>query len=208
MPCRFSFDAEKRGRSKVGPTVAVRATYGRVTTKGSTKRAWMAVALLAVACGSGSAGEGTEPGAGGTSGVVGSGGASTAGSSDVGSGGSFATGPGSGGSVSSGGEGGGGTSGAGASGVGGAAGGRADGGGMAGAGGSTQDAGAPDSGANALDPEIATAVASVSTMRIGGAIDMLAGFPTRNACATPAMAQTGIVAAHDWVRGQFQAIPG
>jgi hypothetical protein len=59
-----------------------------------------------------------------------------------------------------------------------------------------------------LDPQIAAAVASVSSSRIGSAIDTLAAFPTRNACATPAAAASGIVAARDWVRSQYQSIAG
>jgi hypothetical protein len=81
--------------------------------------------------------------------------------------------------------------------------------GTAGSGGkSMPDAGSPDSGTNGLDPAIGGAVGGVSGTRIGSAINMLAGFPTRNACATPGSAASGIVAARDWIRGQFQAIAG
>ena len=158
---------------------------------------------FAVACGSNTAGDGGGTGVGtGTTSATGATGSGSTGTNG-GAGGEPATGSGAGGS-------GGATSGGGGAGSPGAGGGvTVDGGGAAGMGGqAAPDGSAPDSGTDVLDPAIVTSVGSVSSMRIGGAIDMLAGFPTRNACATPAMATTGIVAARDWVRGQFQAIPG
>src|SRR5260221_6133196 len=163
---------------------------------------------FAIACGSNSAGDGGGTGVGtGATSATGASGAGPTGTSG-GAGGEVATGSGAGGSAMGGS--GGATSGGGAAGSPGAGGGFVvDGGGVAGMGGQAlPDASVPDSGTDVLDPAIVTSVGSVSTTRIGGAIDMLAGFPTRNACATPAMATTGIVAARDWVRGQFQAIPG
>jgi hypothetical protein len=80
--------------------------------------------------------------------------------------------------------------------------------GHAGAAGQPADAGSTDSGTTGLDPEIGAAVGSVSSTRIASSINTLAGFPTRNACATPSAAGPGIVAARDWIRTQFQAIAG
>jgi hypothetical protein len=80
--------------------------------------------------------------------------------------------------------------------------------GRGGAGGPSQDAGSPDAGGNGLDPAIGGAVGGVSSTRIGSAIGTLAGFPTRNACATPGAAGPGITAARDWIKNQFSAIGG
>ena len=71
-----------------------------------------------------------------------------------------------------------------------------------------RDAGSTDGGGAGLDSQIAGAVGSVSSTRIGGAINMLVGFPTRNACANTSAATNNIVAARDWVRSQFQSIGG
>jgi Peptidase family M28 len=136
-------------------------------------------------------------GTGGTGGAVttsgggdmtGAGGSTSGGTAGASAGGSGGAGPGAGG-------------------AGGAGGSPADGG-PAGAGGKSGDAGPADAGTNGLDPEIGGAVSGVSSTRIGSSINTLAGFPTRNACATPASSGTGINAARDWIRTQYQAIAG
>jgi hypothetical protein len=68
----------------------------------------------------------------------------------------------------------------------------------------------PDAGGGkpGLDGEIAGAVGSVSSTRIGSAITTLAGFTTRNTCSSDTPAGNTIGAARDWVKAQFQSIAG
>jgi hypothetical protein len=59
-----------------------------------------------------------------------------------------------------------------------------------------------------LDPAIATIVASVDTTRVNATINKLANFTTRNTCSNDTSNGGAIGSARDWVKAQYQAIPG
>jgi hypothetical protein len=59
-----------------------------------------------------------------------------------------------------------------------------------------------------LDPAISSIVASVDSARVSTTIDKLASFTTRNTCSNDTSSGNTIGAARDWVKAQYQAIPG
>jgi hypothetical protein len=63
-------------------------------------------------------------------------------------------------------------------------------------------------GPTGSDPDIRSILASVSADRISQSIQTLAAFGTRSSCSPQTSGTQGIVAARDWIKGQFDAIGG
>ncbi|HLK36964.1 MAG TPA: M28 family metallopeptidase [Polyangiaceae bacterium] len=63
-------------------------------------------------------------------------------------------------------------------------------------------------GAAAVDSDIANLVAGISADRISQSIQTLVAFGTRSSCSTQTTGSQGIVAARDWIKSQFDAVPG
>jgi acetylornithine deacetylase/succinyl-diaminopimelate desuccinylase-like protein len=59
-----------------------------------------------------------------------------------------------------------------------------------------------------LDPAILTIVAAVDTARVSATINKLASYTTRNTCSNDTSSGNTIGAARDWIKAQYQAIPG
>jgi acetylornithine deacetylase/succinyl-diaminopimelate desuccinylase-like protein len=73
---------------------------------------------------------------------------------------------------------------------------------------SKPDAAGTDAGKPGLDTEIGGAVGAISATNVDKIIRTLAAFTTRNTCANDTSTGNALGAARDWIRAQFQAIPG